>query len=73
MVRLMRDAAGRHEQETKITAGLTTTVTAFLCPTKSMLVFQPSLSMIWAVGPELFMAWVETRYCPSGDQLRRRT
>lgn len=52
---------------------LTTTVTAFRWPTKSMLVFQPSRSMIWAVGPELFMAWAETRYWPSGDQLNLRT
>lgn len=52
---------------------LTTTVTAFRWPTKSMLVFQPSRSMIWAVGPELFMAWAETRYWPSGDQLSLRT
>ena len=51
----------------------TTTVTAFLWPTKSMLVLQPSRSTICAVGPELFMAWAETRYWPSGDQDRRRT
>lgn len=38
-----------------------------------MLVFQPSLSTICAVGPELFMAWADTRYWPSGDQDRRRT
>lgn len=53
--------------------GLTTTVTAFLWPTKSMFVFQPSLSTICAVGPELFMAWADTRYWPSGDHDRRRT
>lgn len=52
---------------------LTTTVTALRWPTKSILVFQPSLSTIWAVGPELFMAWADTRYWPSGDQDRRRT
>lgn len=38
-----------------------------------MLVFQPSRSMIWAVGPELFMAWADTRYWPSGDQLSLST
>ena len=48
-------------------------VMAFRCPTKSISVFQPDRSMIWAVGPELFMAWAETKYPPSGDQLRRNT
>ena len=51
---------------------LTTHVMAFLCPTKSILAFQPSLSMILATGKQLFKAWDETRYCPSGDQLRRK-
>lgn len=48
-------------------------MTALRWPTKSILVFQPSLSTIWAVGPELFIAWADTRYWPSGDQDRRRT
>ena len=33
----------------------------------------PPLSMICAVGPSLFTAYAETRYYPSGDQLRQRT
>ena len=45
-----------------------TQVTGFLWPTKSMSVAQLSLSTICAAGPPLFMAWAETRYCPSGDQ-----
>lgn len=51
----------------------TTHVIAFLWPTKSLLAFHPSLSIIWAVGPELFMAWAETKYRPSGDQLSLKT
>lgn len=46
---------------------LTTQVTALRCPTKSLSCFQPSLSIIWAVGPPPFMACAETRYIPSGD------
>ena len=42
--------------------------TAFLWPAKSRWVFQPDLSMIWAVGPPPFMAWADTRNAPSGDQ-----
>lgn len=51
----------------------TTQVMALRWPTKSMAVFHPSLSMICAVGPALFMAWADTRYRPSGDQFSRRT
>lgn len=48
---------------------LTTQVMGLRCPTKSLSVFQLSRSIICAVGPPLFMAWADTKYCPSGDQL----
>lgn len=51
----------------------TTQVTAFLCPTKSLSCFHPSLSIIWAVGPPPFIACADTRYCPSGDQESLKT
>lgn len=51
----------------------TTQVTAFRWPTKSLSHFQPSRSMIWAVGPPPFIAWADTRYWPSGDQDKRST
>ena len=39
---------------------LTTHVTAFLCPTKSIFIFHPSRSRIFATGPPLFMACADT-------------
>lgn len=51
----------------------TTHVTAFRCPTKSLSCFQPSRSIIWAVGPPPFMACADTKYCPSGDHDKRKT
>ena len=39
---------------------------AFLCPTKSRPHCQPSRSTIWAVGPELFIAWADRMNDPSG-------
>jgi len=51
----------------------TTQTMAFRWPTKSLSVFQPSLSIIWAVGPPPFIEWAETRYKPSGDQFSLKT
>lgn len=48
-------------------------MTAFLCPTKSLLYFQPSRSIICAVGPPPFIAWDDTKYKPSGDHDKRKT
>lgn len=52
---------------------LTTQVTALRCPTKSWSHFQPSRSIICAVGPPPFMACADTRYWPSGDHDNRNT
>lgn len=46
---------------------LTVQVMALRWPTKSRLVFQPSRSIIWAVGPELLVACALTMQQPSGD------
>lgn len=43
-----------------IISNLTTHVIAFLCPTKSILIFQPSRSRIFATGPALFIACADT-------------
>lgn len=51
----------------------TTQVTALRCPTKSLSHFQPSRSMICAVGPPPFIACADTRYWPSGDHDNRST